>query len=294
MNRTIPLLILLCLLLARPVPAQVLEVDPERIGEVVERPVVTGMTYSGTHGLLTIPTAAFNDKESISVSHKGGISRSHFELATQSYDLFKNEHWTSLSFNLQPNLEFYVLHYRYDRSSDYQIGGLNYDEQMTGFGLKYSTHNGKQDFCFGATFTPMSAKQLNRADLAQIEQLRNVYMTVTEDVASGVIGYLNLKTCFTNEQEIDLGNGSKHYVDRKDFLVGSVGLEYKHTEAFSMFTEAQFFNYRDIYDELGVRDASRYSINAGMRGGSRNLQLEVAGMSLSDNPWMTLGVDTHF
>lgn len=291
MNRKIFSLIF-CLILSFSIRggAQILEIDPEKINETLERPERIGMSLSGSTGLVTIPTPNFRSVTKASVSFKGDISRHSSTLATSTYNVFKLERYVSLSYFITKNLELSLNHLRFDRSSSPYLAELNYTEDPTGFGLKYSTHSGQKDFCFGFNFAPLSAAELNRTDLTQIENLRSVYFSTSETISKTLEGYLSLKESFTEKQKILFSDGSEFRVNRKEFLIGSLGLEYSPSNVLSLFLETQFFNYRDFYR----KNSDRHSFNAGIRIGKEPFQLELLGVSLSVNPRALLGATIGF
>jgi len=272
------------------VQAQVLEIDPDHMGETSYRNPHMNLTMLGTAGLLTIPTPDFYDDYKGCISYKGGITKRDMVLGTTMYRTSKNEHYLAANWALRPNLEFSVNHLIYERNCDPYTRGLTYHDEATAFGMKYSTHNGHQDFCFGTAFAPMSAENLDKADFTQIEKLRTVYMTVAEDISKDFHGYLHLKTCFTAVQKIDLGNNQTLRVDRKDFLVSAVGLELNINKKMALILENQFFNYRDIF----VQDSVRSSLNGGIRFGMKRFSGEVVGLSLNKDPVTMFGCSAGF
>jgi len=250
----------------------------------------TGMCLTGTSGLMSVPTPDFQKDRSVNVSYKSGLTHRDITVDTTKYDLDKNEHWISAAYSIKPNLEVSVNHLQYDRSSSPYLGGLNYAEDSTGFGMKYSTHIASQDFCLGGMFAPMSATELNSADLVQLENLRSLYMTLGEKLTDNINGYLNLKHCFTDDQAIDLSNGRTMKYDRKEFLVSAIAIEYAPSKNFALMFESQFLNYRDFFNT----GSDRVSLNAGIRGGAEAVQAEVFVMSLNDEPDLRLGVNFGF
>ncbi len=269
---------------------QILTVDPEVEQLPVYKPMHLGTTLSGTTGLISIPTPEIQEDRTAIVTYKGGITKRDLTLNRTRYRLSKNEHFTGLVYQAKPNLELSVLNLRYERSADPLLAGLTYNEDSTTFGMKYSTHNAEQDLCMGFSFAPMDAYELNRADLSQIENLRHVYLTISEKLAKAFYGYLNLKYCFTDKQKIDLGLGQTLTLEPKQFLVSGVGLEYAWNDSVSLFCEGKFANYRDLYKD----DSTRASFNAGVRFGTRNAQLEVLGLSLEKDPYLYLGASVGF
>ncbi|HOY66959.1 MAG TPA: hypothetical protein PLP29_08720 [Candidatus Ozemobacteraceae bacterium] len=250
----------------------------------------TGMCLSGTSGLMAVPTPDFQKDRKVLMSYKGGVSERTLATTAGDFDLEKNERWISAAYSVKPNLEISVNHLDYERSSSPFLANLNYREDATGFGMKYSTHIASQDLCFGGVFAPMEASEINAADLVQIEYLRSVYLTMGESLTDTLKGYLNLKHCFTDDQTVNLPFGRKLEFDRKEFLVSAIALEYAPTKSFSLMLESQFMNYRDFFTDGG----DRVSMNVGIRGGSDALQGEVMVLSLNDDPDVRFGVNVGF
>lgn len=269
---------------------QILVMDPDDFGTPEYREAHTGVTLAGTSGLITVPTADFTERGAVRVSYKGGITKRDLNFNGVAYKTSKNEHYTAATYNIDDNLELSINHLEYERSSKPTLAGLTYHEDSTAFGMKYSAHNGRQDFCFGVAFAPMDAEELNKADLWQLEHLRTVYLTVTEGITDSLQEYMHAKTCSTDEQNIALGGGQVLKINRKDFLASAIGLELSHARMGSFFCEGQFFNYRDLF----AKDSVRFSFNAGLRFGKGRYFGEVFGLSLNQDPRMMLGVNAGF
>ena len=250
----------------------------------------TGMCLAGTSGLISVPTPDFQTNRKGGFSLKTGVTKRDIIVDNIKYDLEKNEHWMSAACSLQPNLEISVNHLRYERSSAPTIGILNYSEESTGFGMKYSTHVASQDLCLGGMFAPMSAVQINKADLVQIEHLRSVYLTLGEKLSEKLRGYLNLKHCFTDEQDIVFPSGRKLHYDKKEFLASAIALDYAPQKNVSIMLESQFLNYRDFYNDSG----DRVSLNVGVRGGSDAVQAELFVTSFNVEPDVRFGLNFGF
>jgi predicted porin len=270
--------------------SQVLEVVPDNMKPVVERTAHIGTCYTGSTGLVTIPTPDFQ-KTKIGVSYKSGVWDQDIMVNGVKTELEKDEFTASIRVNLDDNLELTANHLKYERKSKPTTANLDYKEDTVAFGMKYSAHHGDKDICMGFTFAPMSAEELNMADIEQIENLRNAYLTISESVAENMTGFLNLTSAFTKKQEIDFGNGVIQKVDRKDILIGAFGLEYSFANTASVFCEYKVGNYRDIF----AKESARHRFHAGIRLGAENIQAELLGMNLSeDNPTMVVGGSIAF
>ncbi|MGM0598266.1 MAG: hypothetical protein ACQETH_00495 [Candidatus Rifleibacteriota bacterium] len=286
-NKKIITSFILILLSAMSVSGQVLEVVPDDIeaAPVVERNPHTGTCYTGSSGLVTIPTPDFQETK-VAFTYKAGTYEQDLNISGVKTEVEKDEVLAGLRFNLSPHVELSVAQLAYERKSNPSTTGLNYEEDAVAFGMKYSAHHGSKDICLGFTFAPMSAQELNLADIEQIENLRNAYMTISESIDTNTSGYLHLASVFTKKQEIDFGNGVTQKVNRKDILIGALGLEYSFADYVSIFGEYKVGNYRDIF----TKDSVRHRFHAGLRLGNKNIQAELTGMNLSeDNPTLVLG-----
>jgi hypothetical protein len=279
------------LLTAASLSAQVLEVVPDLVGEVTHKTPHIGMTYSGSTGLVTIPVPDFQEQKKIGFTYKSGIFKQDLNINGVTTKTEKNQGLAAVRYNISPELEVNVTHLRYERSSTPYQTGLNFKEDATSLGMKYSSHHGEKSICFGFNFAPMSAEELNKADIEQIEMMRNIYMTISEPITKSCTGYLNVTSAFTKDQELTFSNGTTQKVNRKDILVGAFGLEYKMADAATAFCEAKFGNYRDIFEENSVR----HRIHAGFRFGMDSIQGEILGLNLTeDNPVACFGINMGF
>jgi hypothetical protein len=270
--------------------AQILEAEPDPADEVRYFGPAIGMSLTGSVGLVTVPIPNFQTEQRVGVSYKGGIQKGNMTLGGVNYSTEKDERFVSAIFHAQPNLELSLNHLRIKRISNPGLVGLNFHEDATAFGMKYSSPHGKQDFAAGFHYAPMSAEELNRADLGQIELLRNAYMTFSEELGRNFYGHLHLKLCMTADQKIQLPNGSEYKIEKKEFLVSAVGLEYRVSDSFTAMIEGTFANYRDLFRD----DSTRFNLNGGLRFGAGNMQLEVLGRSLESDPWVVGGVSLGF
>jgi len=249
-----------------------------------------GATLSGASGLISIPTPDFQSRK-MGFSYRKGYVKSSMISNNQKIHLEKDEFFASLRANIKPNLELSASRLKYIRASNPTIKGLNFENEHYGVGLKYSTHLSNHNMCVGFNFTPMTAEELNLADIEQIENLRNVYVTMSERISDNLDGYLGLSTAFTKKQTIDFGGGFVQKLDRKEMLIASVGLEYKLGKSAALFGEAKFGNYRDIFKQ----DSVRHRIHGGFRAGLDNFQLEVMALNLTEtNPTMVFGGSLGF
>ena len=270
--------------------AQMLEVVPESNNTAVTaaKPSQRGTTMTGSTGLLTIATPDFQDERQYGFSFKYSNSESNLNINNTKVDVEKDEYLVAIRYHAKPNLELSLSDLSYDRSSSPTLNGIDVKKDHFALGMKYSTNQDEKAICFGFNFSPMTAEDLNLADIEQIENLRNVYCTMAEEITPDLNGYLNLSYAFTKKQKIDFGNGVVKQVNRKDILVGAVGLEYKFTEYASVFSEAKFGNYRDF--DYFRTDSVRHRIHAGARYNFENSQLEISALNITeDNPTIIIG-----
>ena len=299
---TKPIIILvtiLSVLVLNSAHAQVLEAVPEvkRRADAIEEAVpaiemnnMLGTTMSGTSGLVSIPAPDYAEK-GVHVSYKSNTSKSSIFAAGTNVDLEKDEKFIGIRGKVNQHLELSAGHLSYDRTSSPVMTGLNFSKDHYSFGMKYSAPFEDKQMCMGFTFTPMTAEELNLADIEQIENLRNIYLTVSEKVNDKLTGYMNLTSAFTKKQKIDFGNGITRKLDRKDIFVGAFGLDYQFGSYASFFGECRFGNYRDIF----IDESVRYRIHAGMRFGSDAFQLEVMGLNLTEEePVLVVGGNIGF
>ncbi len=256
----------------------------------IEKTGMLGTTLSGTSGLVSIPTPDYAEK-GVHVSYKGNTSKSSIFAAGTNVHLEKDEQFIGIRGKVNQHLELSAGHLSYDRTSNPLMTGLNFSKDHYSFGMKYSAPFEDKQMCMGFTFTPMTAEELNLADIEQIESLRNIYMTVSEKVSDNLTGYMNLTSAFTKKQEIDFGNGITRKMNRKDIFIGAFGLSYQFGSYASFFGECRFGNYRDIF----IDESVRYRVHSGMRFGSDAFQLEVIGLNLTEEkPVLVVGGSIGF
>lgn len=285
--------------------AQVLEALPDshersmdRNGKVVKEEVVkharvSGTTMSGNTGLVTIPIPARKKEHTAGASFKFNNTTGDLLVNGTNIRIEKDEYVYGVRYNARPNLEISLSNLHYERSSNPVLAGVDTDKDHVAAGMKYTTNIDEKEFCMGFNFAPMSAKEMNMADIEQIESLRNVYFTMAETITSNFTGYMNLSSVFTNNQKIDFGNGVIQKVNRKDILLGGIGLEYKIADSATVFGEAKFGNYRDF--DYFKKDSVRHRIHAGARVGSENAALELMGLNVTDgDPTFVIGGSLGF
>jgi len=261
--------------------------------EVVEHARVGGTTMSGNTGLITIPVPARKKEQTAGASIKFSNVTSDLGVNGTNVRIEKDEYIYGVRYNARPNLEISLSNLHYERSSNPGLVGIDTKKDHVAAGMKYTTNIDEKEFCMGFNFAPMSAKEMNMADIEQLESLRNVYFTIAESISTNFTGYMNLSSVFTNKQEIDFGNGVIQKVNRKDILLGGIGLEYKIAGSASVFGEAKFGNYRDF--DYFKKDSVRHRIHAGARVGSENAALELMGLNVTDgDPTFVIGGSLGF
>ncbi|MBF0409490.1 MAG: hypothetical protein HQM10_19275 [Candidatus Riflebacteria bacterium] len=244
-----------------------------------------GVTLQGCYGLLTVPTPNLEDERKFAFSFKMGPADDTTRWFGNEYKLKKNEKWAGLTYRITDRFEFSANGLSYDRVSSPDVGYFNSTGFANGFGLKYTVAS--QDICIGFHWAPISANEVNKLDLFQVEHFRNLYITVTEDLRENIYAFLNLKSCYSALKEIEVAPNQMLEVGQKNFLVGTLGLEYKDSPVYSLILEAQMFNYRDLI----VENPQSYSFNIGYRRANKDFQLELAAFDIHSNPRGMIGVN---
>jgi hypothetical protein len=272
--------------------AQVLEKVPDTRSKKVatdaaaEQTRVRGTTMSGSSGLVTMPTPDFAAR-SANISYKMNSSEGRYV----QYKLEKDEEFVGIRGKVNENLELTIGQLSYERRSNPLATGLNFKEDHVSVGMKYSAPLDDKQMCMGFSFAPMSAKELNLADIEQLEALRNIYLTISETINDSLTGYMNLTSVFTKKQTIEYASGITREINRKDILIGALGLNYQFGDYTSLFGELRVGNYRDIFKE----DSVRYRLHCGMRFGNDAFQLEVMGLNMTeDKPVLVFGGSIGF
>ena len=247
----------------------------------------SGVTLSGSSGLLTIPTPDFATRTR-GLSFKQSETGSSIIYNGSVVNLNKDETSLTARAKIDPEVEISLVYLSYDRVSIPQLtGSVNH----YGIGAKYSPADDARDICFGFNFVPMDSYESVLADIEQIESLRNVYVTAGEALTQNLNGYINLLSAFTGKQKIEFSDGTRRDVKRNDILTGSLGLSYRFRKFVSLFGEFKVGHYRDMISD----DSVRYRIHGGIRLSTSNVQFECAGFNLTDNdPALSLGCSICF
>ncbi|MBF0545683.1 MAG: hypothetical protein HQM08_14665 [Candidatus Riflebacteria bacterium] len=240
------------------------------------------MTFQGCYGLLTVPTPNLGDERKLGVSFKSGYGKSNTTFGLNSYSLSKTENWQALTYRLNRDFELTANFLRYSRKTA-PVSDFNGSGFANGFGVKYTVP--WQDLCFGFQWTPISANEIDKLDLFQLEHLRTIYVTATEDFRKNIFAFLNLKSCYTAKKEVEISSTEIQEIGQKNFLIGTLGLEYKESPKFSWICELECYNYR----ELLVKHPNSCAFNLGYRRTNKDFQLELSGLDLLSNPRAVLG-----
>ena len=251
---------------------------------IATRSISTNLNLSGAHGLLTISGPTLNSSQTMQFGTKFGVSDGEIRLAGQQHNVEKREWWTFLAYPIMPNLELTITHLQSDRSGNPGSPLLDGGANATAFGFAYTFP--KQDFVFGGGFSPLSNDAQKNVDLAQIEHLRHIFLTVTEDLAANTFGYLQFKYAFTRERTTIQPGGALQTHGAKQFLIAGLGIEFRTSGKASFFFEAQRFNY----GQLQIGDSDPYSVNLGTRLRGRRFNAELSAVALTRDPTYYIGV----
>lgn len=247
-----------------------------------------GSSISGTSGLVTIPTPDYNEITNFGISYKGSSRDFDMKVNGEKVSNTTKEGIVSARYNPSPEFEISVTNMHYKRTNDKNIDALEHKDNVTAGGLKYTNAEGGNNFCVGFNFAPMSAEDMNNLDIEQLEAMRNVYFTFSEQVDQRLSGYFNIGMAFTKDQKIETGIGDPIEIDRKNIVYGGIGVEYEVAKNFQLFGEFKVANYRDF--EAYQEKPEKHRAHVGARFGSENFQLEVVGKNITgDNPYVQFG-----
>ncbi|MBF0500276.1 MAG: hypothetical protein HQM09_09090 [Candidatus Riflebacteria bacterium] len=279
--RKLPFIIFLLLLIADVSCVKAWESFPKPLAP---REMSSGMNLSGSHGLLTITAPTWNASQTFGIMGRYGTSHGNIVMASTSYSIDKRENWEGVSYSALPNLELTLTHLSFERSSNPYTGVLNGPGEATAFGFAYTLP--EKDFCFGGSFAPMTDSALQKTDHAQIENLRHLFLTVTEDLATNTYGYLQFKGGFTRTPGSPQADGTIQSFSSRNFLVSGLGIEYRVQERASFFGEMEWFNY----NELLIKGGSRFTVNGGLRFNFNQFQAEISATGLTLDPVIYFGL----
>ncbi len=247
-----------------------------------------GSTMSGTSGLITIPTPDYNEKTKFIISGKGSSCDYNMNLNGQKVKNTKDESIVNLRYNPKPEFEVSATNLSYKRTNDANIKNIESDDNVTSFGMKYTAGNDGKNYCFGFNFAPMSSEDMNNLDIEQLEHMRNIYFSFSEEINDRFSGYINVGTSFTKKQTIWVNNTDSIEIDKKNIVYGGIGLEYRIASSMEIFGEFKVANYRDF--EAYQDNPDRHRAHVGVRFGNDNFQLECVGMNITgDDPNVVFG-----
>lgn len=247
-----------------------------------------GTTMGGTSGLITIPTPDYNEKTSFSISGKGSSLDYKMRVNGQKVTNTKDESVIGLRYYPKPEFELSATNLHYKRTNDRNIKGLESEDNVTSFGMKYTAGNDGKNYCFGFNFAPMSSEDMNNLDIEQLENMRNIYFSFSEEINDRVSGYVNIGTSFTKKQTLWVNNQDSIEIDKKNIVYGGIGVEYRIASSMSLFGEFKVANYRDF--EAYQDNPDRHRAHVGVRFGNDNFLLECVGMNITgDDPNLVFG-----
>lgn len=247
-----------------------------------------GAAMSGTSGLATIPTPDFNEKIKLSISGKSSSTDYDMKIGGIKVTNTKDESITSLRYNPKPELELSVTNLKYKRTNDANIKSLESKDNVVAGGMKYTNESNGKNFCLGFNFAPMSAEDMNNLDIEQLESMRNIYFTFSDQINNKFSSYFNIGSSFTKDQKIEISPGNAIDIEKKNIVYGGIGIEYHLSENSTLFGEFKVANYRDF--EAYQDKPNRHRANIGVRFGSDRFQLEIIGMNFTgDEPNLVLG-----
>jgi len=233
-----------------------------------------GVTLSGASGLLTISTPD-SRPEGYGFAGKVNQARGGASFEGRPIDLEKDETIFSGRWKYDEEIELSLVYLSYDRLSIRELSG---SARHTGIGIKVTPKEGEKDFCYGFNYAPMNTFESMLADIEQIESLRNVYATFADSLTKSMTGYLNISAAFAGKQKIVFSDGSRRDVDRNDIYTGSLGLEYKLRQGFSVIAEWKIGHYREMMSE----DSVRYRLHGGLRFSGERYGIEISAYNLND------------
>lgn len=252
-----------------------------------------GMTMTGSSGLITIPTPDYIKSKKIGITAKGSEFEGKFKYADGVIKYDKNERNYGIRYNPTPAIQISLSDTHYERTNKYHIKGVEGHGDIIAAGLKCTASNDNINYCFGFTFAPMDADEMNAIDIEQLENNRNIYFTMSEKVSSHFNAYLNVGTSFTKKQEIQITDTEKIEFDTKNIVYGGIGAEYLLNENVSFFGEFKVANYRDF--EAYKDSKTRHRAHIGARIGTEKAQVEVIGLNITgNNPTFVLGGNFGF
>ncbi len=249
-------------------------------------PVPTPMpSLDGGSGLLTINAPLGSSTAETSIAFRTGTGKGTVETGNRSFEITRSEQWYSIARPVYENVQTLVTHLGYSRTCSPSSSVIESDGSITALGFKADVP--EQSISFGGNYASLSAEELSRLDLGQLEHLRNFWVSAAEQLSPSVRGIIQVKQAFTKKQTGIMPDGTKRKEDLKRVSIGGIGVEYRRGTGKTAFVEANIFDDEDF---TSSRKRQRVGLNAGLRLDQGTFALELSGCGLTVDPIWYFGL----
>ncbi|HOY66042.1 MAG TPA: hypothetical protein PLP29_04085 [Candidatus Ozemobacteraceae bacterium] len=241
------------------------------------------VSLDGRPGLLTMAVPVGTATRLITGSVRHGIAEGDVSIRGRTIRETKHETWISAAARLHPHVLFIATHLASSRDTSPTTVGIDGDAGITAGGVHIEVP--EKSLAFGGSYTQLTAGDMGRIDLSQLEHLRHVYVTVSDELARNLRGYLQLKEAFSQEYTAVYPDGRQIRVPLKRVVIGTVGAMRRFRTGLTLFGETQMFDDEDF---LYYGD-DHYSVNAGCRLQYSRFSAELSARSLNRTPTWYFG-----
>jgi|GEM_PF-2079621 len=243
-------------------------------------------SLDGGSGLLTINAPLGSSTAETSIAYRAGTGKGTAETANRSFEITRREQWYSITRPVYENVQALVTHLGYSRKSSPSSSVIESDGSVTALGVKIEVP--EKGISFGGNYASLSAEELSRLDLGQLEHLRNFWISAAEQLSPSIRGIIQVKQAFTEKQTGIMPDGTERKEDLKRVSIGGVGFEYKRGAGNAAFIEAQLFDDEDF----SPQKRKKVGLNAGLRFSRGAFALEFSGNGITVDPIWYFGLST--
>lgn len=233
---------------------------------------------------MAIPVGTFSN--SLEYAFRYGMASGKVNVRGRDIHEDKQEIWLSANARLHPNILFVVNHLSTSRDTSPLVSGVDGSSGVTAVGFHVETP--ENSMAFGGSYADLSGGNMGTLDIAQLEHLRHIYITVSDDIYNDIKGYLQFKQAFSQKYTAVFPDGRRKVVPMKRAIVGTVGAVRTMKKGASLFGEAQYFDDEDFL----YYGSDHYSVNIGYRLQRSRYSMELAARSINQTPTWYLGVST--
>ncbi|OQA05380.1 MAG: hypothetical protein BWY66_02520 [bacterium ADurb.Bin374] len=243
----------------------------------------SGITVDGRPGLLTMAVPVGTLTRKLEYTLRYGLGEGDVSIRGRDVTEKKDEIWLSANARLHPHVLFVATYLSTSRATTPSISGIDGITGVLagGFHVEVPENN----MAFGGSYADLSAANMQHLDLAQLEHLRHVYITVTDKIYQDIQGYLQVKQALSQKYTAVFPDGRRKNIPMKRAIIGTLGAERAMKRGASLFGEAQIFDDSDFL----YYGSDHYAVNLGYRMKRSRYSVEMAVRSINNSPTWYIG-----